>query len=374
MSSAGRAASSSGCVARPRGHETGLTGYAESIQHSSPTGSSAMETAEHREPYEPRGSRTDLGAPGGESPPGDSTIFRVATVKTERPVSDHVADLRRRGDERKSRAYSSHRPDGVPRHTRPVADSRHIGGLMPSFSTYMKFPVTLPSSPFGPARNTAAPGFSRLLSPGTGARIGTSGPMLYSDSPSLNLTCTTLPCGASVTVPTVALVITLSEPRSHANCRPPSGCASGKIRTSIAFSLPSVPFTPVEARKSPALMSTRDFLTRLWILVASVTAIFMSIPSRALTVRFAPSTFSIVPRTRTGGAAGGFCASAGSAKSMTIAAATADFRSIPPSHFLSWCADRCHRGWDLSSTAACPAQGSAQGHGPALMGAKSNNR
>src|SRR6516165_433352 len=33
-----------------------------------------MATAEHREPYEPRGSRTDLGAPGGESPPGDSTV------------------------------------------------------------------------------------------------------------------------------------------------------------------------------------------------------------------------------------------------------------------------------------------------------------
>src|SRR6516162_1141010 len=65
MSSAGRAASSSGCVGRPRGHETGLTGSAEQIQHSSPTGSSVMETAEHREPYESRGSRTDLGAPGG---------------------------------------------------------------------------------------------------------------------------------------------------------------------------------------------------------------------------------------------------------------------------------------------------------------------
>src|SRR6476659_2669557 len=73
MSSAGRAASSSGCVGRPRGRETGLTGYAEQIQRSLPTGSSTMETAEHREPYESRGSRTDLGAPGGESPPGDST-------------------------------------------------------------------------------------------------------------------------------------------------------------------------------------------------------------------------------------------------------------------------------------------------------------
>src|SRR6516164_2791487 len=75
MSSAGRAASSSGCVARPRGHETGLTGYAKPIQRSLPTGGSAMETADHREPYEPRGSRTDLGAPGGESPPGDSTTL-----------------------------------------------------------------------------------------------------------------------------------------------------------------------------------------------------------------------------------------------------------------------------------------------------------
>src|SRR5258707_11878656 len=74
MSSAGRAASTSGCVARPRGRETGLTGYAEQIQRSLPTGGSAMETAEHREPYESRGSRTDLGAPGGETPPGDSTI------------------------------------------------------------------------------------------------------------------------------------------------------------------------------------------------------------------------------------------------------------------------------------------------------------
>ena len=60
MSSAGRAASLSGCVGRPRGRETGLTGYAEQIQRSLPTGSSAMETAEHREPYESRGSRTDV--------------------------------------------------------------------------------------------------------------------------------------------------------------------------------------------------------------------------------------------------------------------------------------------------------------------------
>src|ERR1700726_688223 len=92
MSSAGRAASTSGCVARPRGRETGLTGYVEQIQRSLPTGSSAMETAEHREPYESRGSRTDLGAPGGESPPGDSTApakgrFAAATA-VRGPIPD----------------------------------------------------------------------------------------------------------------------------------------------------------------------------------------------------------------------------------------------------------------------------------------------
>jgi hypothetical protein len=96
MSSAGRAASSSGCVARPRGRETGLTGYAEQIQRSLPTGSSAMETAEHREPYESRGSRTDLGAPGGESPPGDSTIASVYAPLQARPLKANDPTLYQR--------------------------------------------------------------------------------------------------------------------------------------------------------------------------------------------------------------------------------------------------------------------------------------
>src|ERR1700681_3564013 len=87
MSFAGRAASSSGYVGRPRGRETGWTGYAEPIQRSLPTGSSAMDTAEHREPYESRGSRTDLGAPGGESPPGDSTNPAFRAMATPTPGS-----------------------------------------------------------------------------------------------------------------------------------------------------------------------------------------------------------------------------------------------------------------------------------------------
>src|SRR4029077_9945149 len=74
MSSAGRAVSSNGRVTNPKGREIGLTGFAVQIRFSSLTGSYVMATAEHREPYESRGSRTVLGAPGGESPPGDSTF------------------------------------------------------------------------------------------------------------------------------------------------------------------------------------------------------------------------------------------------------------------------------------------------------------
>ena len=65
MSSAGRAANSNGCVSKPKEHATGLIGFAAQIRRSSLIGSCAMETAEHREPCELRGSRTDLGAPGG---------------------------------------------------------------------------------------------------------------------------------------------------------------------------------------------------------------------------------------------------------------------------------------------------------------------
>src|SRR5271165_6063678 len=80
MSSAGRAVSSNGCVTNPKGREIGLTGFAVQIRFSSLTGSYVMATAEHREPYESRGSRTVLGAPGGESPPGDSTTCELARV------------------------------------------------------------------------------------------------------------------------------------------------------------------------------------------------------------------------------------------------------------------------------------------------------
>src|SRR5215831_12341519 len=65
---AGHAANSSECVIGPMGRETGLTGSAGRTPISSPTGSYAMATAEHREPCESRGSCTVLDAVMGPVP------------------------------------------------------------------------------------------------------------------------------------------------------------------------------------------------------------------------------------------------------------------------------------------------------------------
>ncbi len=44
--------------------------------------------AEHREPCESRGSRTVLGAPGGEIPPGDSTLADIRGAAIFCPLLD----------------------------------------------------------------------------------------------------------------------------------------------------------------------------------------------------------------------------------------------------------------------------------------------
>src|SRR6516225_2252927 len=104
MSSGGHGASSSACATRPKAREIGSTGYAGPTQHSSFIGHYAMATAEHREPYESRGSRTVLGAPGGETPPGDSSIATVS------------------------------------RHPRQVRASSGFGRLEPQASSYLSLP------------------------------------------------------------------------------------------------------------------------------------------------------------------------------------------------------------------------------------------
>src|SRR5260370_5033834 len=73
MSSGGHVASSSECATKPKVREIGLTGYAVPTRRSLLIGHYVMATAEHREPCVSRGSCTVLGAPSGETPPGDSS-------------------------------------------------------------------------------------------------------------------------------------------------------------------------------------------------------------------------------------------------------------------------------------------------------------
>src|SRR5450830_1690302 len=107
MSSAGRAVNSSGCVTTPKERGIGLSGFAAQIRFSSFTGSYGMATAEHREPCESRGSRTVLGAPGGEIPPGDSTKDGVIGRPACRSLEILGAALQADGETRSAFAASS---------------------------------------------------------------------------------------------------------------------------------------------------------------------------------------------------------------------------------------------------------------------------
>ena len=100
MSLGGHAASSSGCAIGPRGHETGLTGSAGRTRISSPTGSYAMATAEHREPYDARVSlygccvQQRLVCSAGDKPAGAkvrSPVVRIAgwrETKILKPIDE----------------------------------------------------------------------------------------------------------------------------------------------------------------------------------------------------------------------------------------------------------------------------------------------
>src|SRR5438067_921827 len=87
MSSGGHVESLSDCATRPKAREIGLTGYVVPIQPSLHIGRYVMVTAEHREPCDSRGSCTVLGAPGGEIPPGDSSIASRRQARDAHGVS-----------------------------------------------------------------------------------------------------------------------------------------------------------------------------------------------------------------------------------------------------------------------------------------------
>src|SRR5262249_26449180 len=78
----------SGCAIKPKAHGTGSAAFVGRTGTSLRTGCYAMATAEHREPCDSRRSCTVLGAPGGEIPPGDSTLS--SRQKTLRKQTESV--------------------------------------------------------------------------------------------------------------------------------------------------------------------------------------------------------------------------------------------------------------------------------------------
>jgi hypothetical protein len=77
----------------------------------------------------PRGSRSpDLNPLLSEKGDAHSSSMRAAAAAIHH-LWARLGDLRQVVRQRARCADSGHQPDGVPRHTRPVADSRHIGGL-----------------------------------------------------------------------------------------------------------------------------------------------------------------------------------------------------------------------------------------------------
>src|SRR5262249_42968628 len=122
MSSGGHIESSSDCATRPKAREIGLTGYAVPIQPSLHIGRYVMAPAEHREPCDSRGSRTVLGAPGGEIPSDDSTSpaeepyghrdrstpISGPTRRTKRALSE-IKNFDKKRAPMISRAYTRHK-------------------------------------------------------------------------------------------------------------------------------------------------------------------------------------------------------------------------------------------------------------------------
>src|SRR5262245_56754944 len=125
MSSGGHVESSSDCATRPKAREIGLTGYAVPIQPSLHIGRYVMAPAEHREPCDSRGSRTVLGAPGGEIPSGDSTT--AVDSSKSRPSRD----VDRTNEEHQFRPFAELKSSGKVRPTTATQPSRREWLFMP---------------------------------------------------------------------------------------------------------------------------------------------------------------------------------------------------------------------------------------------------
>src|SRR5579862_871253 len=97
--------------------------------------------------------------------------------------------------------------------------------------------------------------------------------------------------------------------------------------------------------KVPTLISSSEALTMAVIRALSASFMFTVPPSRALTIRLEPSTFSMVPRIRTGGGPliGTWAAARDTAKSKAMALAPTVLRVIICTVVLPWVANSNQR-------------------------------
>ena len=105
------------------------SGFAVQIRLYSLTGSYVMATAEHREPYESRGSRTVMGARGGEIPPRNSTIRPKRLPCALSPVYPQTADIGRRSCQVSSVPAADYKQQRKPYSITSSASASKFGGI-----------------------------------------------------------------------------------------------------------------------------------------------------------------------------------------------------------------------------------------------------
>src|SRR6516225_6211435 len=204
---------------------------------------------------------------------------------------------------------------------RPFRSCRqnHCGGGI-SFSTWIAATSSEPSASFGaPATNTFKPGLRSALVPGTVVAMMVFGVTIIffssSDLPTtLYFTVSTWPSTPATEVCNAPLVMKLFGIRSQSEWNELKGCPAGAMRSSTASSVPSGRGREVIATLLLVLTSAREALTTPPMRTLSLSVSLSSAPSRDLTATVLPSTFSMVPRTRT------FCAWAETALSANVAA------------------------------------------------------
>src|SRR6202521_371669 len=200
--------------------------------------------------------------------------------------------------------------------------SYHCGGGI-SFSTWIAATSSEPSGSFGaPATNTFKPGLRSALVPGTVVAMIVFGvtTIFFSSSGlpwTLYLTVSIWPSTPAIEVCNEPLVMKLFGIKSQSAWNELKGCPAGAMRSSTASSVPAGRGREVIGTLASALTSAREALTTPRMAAVSLSTSLSSAPSRDLTAKLLPSSFSMVPRTRT------FCAWAETALSANVAANTA---------------------------------------------------